>query len=111
MKSILFKISGVLILLSALLYMFYPAGAPWIMAFSVAVFSAITVTNPYPGKSIRGKRLFNLQILSCLLMIAATYLMFKNRSEWVLVMVAGAVFLLYSAFVLPIELDKENRGS
>ncbi|MDD2299775.1 MAG: hypothetical protein PHQ67_09305 [Fermentimonas sp.] len=111
MKSILFKISGVLILLSALLYMFYPAVAPWIMAFSVAVFSAITVTNPYPGKSIRGKRLFNLQILSCLLMIAATYLMFKNRSEWVLVMVAGAVFLLYSAFVLPIELDKENRGS
>jgi phosphatidylglycerophosphate synthase len=111
MKSILFKISGVLILLSALLYMFYPAVAPWIMAFSVAVFSAITVSNPYPGKSIRGKRLFNLQILSCLLMIAATYLMFKNRSEWVLVMVAGAVFLLYSAFVLPIELDKENRGS
>lgn len=111
MKTILFKISGVLILLSALLYMFYPAVAPWIMAFSVAVFSAITVTNPYPGKSIRGKRLFNLQILSCLLMIAATYLMFKNRSEWVLVMVAGAVFLLYSAFVLPIELDKENRGS
>ncbi|MDD4778585.1 MAG: hypothetical protein PHV53_09900 [Fermentimonas sp.] len=111
MKNIIFKISGVLILLSAILYMFYPAVAPWIMAFSVAVFSVITVISPYPGKSIRGKRLFNFRILSCLLMIAATYLMFKNRTEWVLVMVAGAVFLLYSAYVLPIELDKENKDS
>ncbi len=111
MKSVLYKISGVLILVSAILYMFYPVIAPWIMAFSVALFSVITVTSPYPGKSIRGKRLFNLQILSCLLMIVASYLMFKNRSEWVLIMVAGAVFLLYSSFVLPRELEKENKGS
>lgn len=111
MKSVLYKISGVLILVSAIMYMFYPVIAPWIMAFSVALFSVITVTSPYPGKSIRGKRLFNLQILSCLLMIVASYLMFKNRSEWVLIMVAGAVFLLYSSFVLPRELEKENKGS
>lgn len=111
MKSVLYKISGVLILVSAILYMFYPVIAPWIMAFSVALFSVITVTSPYPGKSIRGKRLFNLQILSCLLMIVASYLMFKNRFEWVLIMVAGAVFLLYSSFVLPRELEKENKGS
>lgn len=110
MKNLLYNISGVLILFSALLYMFYPGIAPWIMAFSVVLFSVVTVTSPYPGKSIRGKRLFNLQILSCLLMIVATYLMFKNRNEWVLVMVSGAVFLLYSSFVLPKELDKENRG-
>lgn len=111
MKNNLYKISGVLILLSVLFYLFYPAVAPWIMAFSVALFSVITVTSPYPGKSIRGKRLFNLQILSCLLMIAATYLMFKNRTEWVLVMVAGAIFLLYSSFVLPKELDNEKKDS
>ena len=111
MKSVLYKISGVLILVSAIMYMSYPVIAPWIMAFSVALFSVITVTSPYPGKSIRGKRLFNLQILSCLLMIVASYLMFKNRSEWVLIMVAGAVFLLYSSFVLPRELEKENKGS
>lgn len=110
MKNILYKISGILILLSASLYMFYPAVAPWIMAFSVVLFSVITVTSPYTGKSIRGKRLFNLQILSCVLMIAATYLMFKNRTEWVLLMISGTVFLLYSSFVLPIELDKEKEG-
>jgi hypothetical protein len=110
MKSILFKISGILILLSALLFMFYPLAASWVMAFSVALFSVITFTSPYSGKSIRGKRLYNFQILSCLLMIAATYLMFKNRNEWVLVMVAGGIFLLYSSYVLPKELEKEKKG-
>ncbi len=109
MKDILLRISGVLILLSALIYMFEPIIAPWIMAVSVVVFSIITISNPYPGKSIRGKRLFNFQIFSCLLMIAATYLMFKQYAEWVLVMIAGAVFMLYAAIVIPKEFEKENN--
>lgn len=108
MKDILFRISGVLILFSAILYMFEPLIAPWIMAISVIVFSIITIMNPYPGKSIRGKRLFNFQIFSCLLMIASTYLMYKQHSEWVLVMIAGAVFMLYAAIVIPKEIEKEK---
>ncbi len=110
MKNVLYRISGVLILISALLYMFYPVVASWLMSVAVIVFSVITISSPYPGKSIRGKRLFNLQILSCLLMIAATYMMFKDRVEWVLLMALGAFILLYSSFILPRELDKE-KGS
>lgn len=110
MKNLLYKISGILILISLLIHLIYPVVAPWIMAVSVAMFSVITVTSPYPGKSIRGKRLYNLRILSCLFMIAATYLMFRQRPEWVLVLVAGAVFMLYSSFVLPKELKNENKN-
>lgn len=63
MKDILFRIAASGILFSALLYLFAPFVAPWIMALSVLIFSALTVTKPYPGKSIRGgKRLFNFQI-------------------------------------------------
>lgn len=108
-KDVLFWISGILILLSAALYLFIPAVAPWIMAVSVAVFSAITFTNRYPGKSIRGKRLFNFQLFSCIFMIVATYLMFRERNEWVLAMVAGAIFLLYAAVMIPRELEKEKN--
>ncbi len=108
-KDILFRISGILILLSAALHLFIPAVAPWVMAFSVAVFSAITIANPYPGKSIRGKRLFNFQLFSCILMIVATYLMFRERNEWVLAMVISAVFLLYAAVMIPRELEKEKN--
>ncbi|WP_298649871.1 hypothetical protein [uncultured Proteiniphilum sp.] len=110
-KNVLFRVSGILILLSAVLYLFIPAVAPWIMAFAVGVFSVITFTHPYPGKSIRGKRLFNFQLFSCILMIVATYLMFRGRTEWVLAMMAGAIFLLYAAVVIPRELEKEKNRS
>jgi len=105
----LLRISGIVILLSAVLYLFLPSVAPWILAFAVALFSVITVTTPYPGKSIRGKRLFNFQVFSCLLMVVATYLMFRQRNEWVLAMVAGAVFQFYASIVIPKELEKEKN--
>ena len=49
----LLRISALLILLSAVLYLVIPTVAPWIMAFSVALFAVRTVASPYPGKSIR----------------------------------------------------------
>lgn len=109
MKDFLFRLSGMLILLSVAFYMFLPDLAPWIMSVSVLIFSAITISNPYPGKSVRGKRLFNFQVFSCLLMIAATYLMFKQRNEWVLLMIAAAIFILYAVIAIPKELDKEKN--
>lgn len=108
-RDVLFRISGLLILFSAVLYLFIPGVAPWIMALSVGVFSAITLANPYPGKSIRGKRLFNFQLFSCILMIVATYLMFKGRNEWVLAMIISAIFLLYASIMIPKELTKEKN--
>jgi Na+-translocating ferredoxin:NAD+ oxidoreductase RnfD subunit len=108
-KDILLRISGIVILIAAILYLIIPVVAPWIMAVAVALFSVVTLTNPYPGKSIRGKRLFNFQLFACVLMIVATYLMFRQRTEWVLAMISGSVFLLYAAMVLPKELEKEKE--
>jgi len=108
-KDILQRISGIFILLAALLYLFLPAVAPWILAPSVALFSVIMASRPYPGKSIRGKRLFNMQLFACMLMIVATYLMFRQKTEWVLAMICGSVFLFYAAMILPKELEKEKE--
>jgi len=104
----LLRISALLILLSAVLYLVIPTVAPWIMAFSVALFAVRTIASPYPGKSIRGKRLFNFQVFSTVLMIVATYLMFRQRNEWALVMLCGAVFMLYAAVMIPRELERET---
>ncbi len=107
-KETIYQISGILILISAILYLFIPLVAPWIMAISVLAFSVITALSPYPGKSIRGKRLFNFQIFACMLMIVSTYLMFRNNNLWTLSMIIGAIFLLYSAITIPKELEKEK---
>ena len=108
LKETVYRISAVLILVSAALYLFLPAIAPWILSLAVLAFSAVTATSPYPGKSIRGKRLFNFQVFSCVFMIVSTFLMFRNNNLWALIMLVGAIFLLYSAIMLPKELEKEK---
>lgn len=109
-KEVVFQLSAILILLSAAGYLFFPHIAPFMMAVGVAAFCASVALNPYPGKSLRGKRLFGLRVLSCMLMVVSTYLMFRHVNEWALAMVAGAVFLLYSSIMIPRELKKEQEG-
>lgn len=107
-KDFVYKVSAVLILLSAVLYLFLPMIATWIMAASVVAFSITTALSPYPGRSIRGKRLFNFQLISCLCMFVAVYLMFQNNNAWVLAMLVAAIFLFYAAIFIPKELKREG---
>ena len=109
-KSLLYKASALLILVFTLVYSFQPIVAVWGMVVGVSMFSAITLTTPYPGKSIRGKRLFNFQVFACALMVASTFLMYKGRNEWPVLLFISAIFLFYSSIVLQKELDKE-KGS
>lgn len=108
-KSTLYKVSAILILVFTVAYSFQPAIAVWGMVASVSLFSAITMTTPYPGKSIRGKRLFNFQVFACVLMVVATFLMYKGRNEWPVLLLISAIFLFYSSLVLQKELDREKR--
>ena len=109
MKDMVYRFSCLLILFSALLYLFEPTIAPWVMAVSVALFVVLTLSSPYKGKSLRGKRLFNFQVIAGLMMIIATYLMFRHSNEWALLMIIGALFLLYSSIMIPKVLEDEKK--
>lgn len=109
-KSLLYKASAILILVFTVVYSFQPTIAVWGMVVGVSMFSAITLTTPYPGKSIRGKRLFNFQVFACVLLVVATYLMYKQRNEWPVLLLISAIFLFYSSIVLQKELEKEQIG-
>ena len=107
-KSFLYKTSAILILIVTVLYSFQPTIAVWGMVIGVSLFSAITLTTPFPGKSIRGKRLFNFQVFACALLVVATFMMYKGRNEWPVLLLISAIFLFYSSVVLQKELDKEK---
>lgn len=109
-KSVLYKVSALLILVFTIVYSFQPTIAVWGMVVSVSLFSAITMSNPYPGKSIRGKRLFNFQMAACVLMVVATFLMYKERNEWSLLLLISAILFFYSSIVIQKELDKEGNS-
>lgn len=109
-KSVLYKASALFILIFTVVYSFYPAIAVWGMVVGVSMFSAITLTSPYPGKSIRGKRLFNFQVFACVLLVVATYLMYIRRNEWPVLLLISAIFLFYSSIILQKELEKESNN-
>lgn len=108
-KSIFFQISAIIILLAAAIYYFETTVAKYMMIAGVAGFAAIVFTTPYPGKSIRGKRLFNIQILAILLMVVSTYLMFVDISGWVVTLLIAAILTLYSTIVTSNVYKKEQE--
>ncbi len=107
-KSIVYKASALFILAFTIAYSFIPDIAVWGMVVSVSLFSAISMTTPYPGKSVRGKRLFNFQVLACMLMVVATYLMYIGRNEWPLLLFISAILLLYSSIILQKVFENEQ---
>jgi len=107
-KNIFFQISAILILIAAIVYYFEPSVAKYMMIAGVAGFAATTFTTPYPGKSIRGKRLFNIQILAVILMAVATYFMFIDLGGWVVLLLISAILTLYCSVVLPRAYQKEQ---
>lgn len=108
-KNTIFQISAILILIAAIVYYFDPNIAKYVMLVGVAGFGATTFTTPYPGKSVRGKRLFNIQIFAVLLMVIATFLMFANIEAWVVVLLISAILTLYSSIILSATYKKEQE--
>lgn len=107
-KNLIYQISAVLIIISAVIYISLPQVASWIMVVSVVIFSVITLKTPYPGKSIRGRRLFGMQVISCFIMLAAAYLMFMRDNIWPLAMLLSTVLLLYTSIFIPKEIKREG---
>lgn len=109
MKDTVFKISALLILLAAIIYLFNPVVAACTMAVGVIGFGWGIFTSPYPGKSIRGKRLASIRVFGVIAMAIATYLMFEQMNEWVVALLIGAILILYTAIILPHEYAREQR--
>ncbi|MDU1891879.1 MAG: hypothetical protein E6767_14425 [Dysgonomonas sp.] len=106
-KNIIFQIAALLILLAAVAYSFNTMIAKYTIIVGVIGFAAIVFTTPYPGKSLRGKRLFNMQILATILMIVSAYLMFVDIKGWVVTLLIAAILTLYSTIILSKVYQKE----
>lgn len=110
-KTLLFQVSAIAILASAILENFEATAtiAKWVIIAGAAGYAATTFTTPYPGKSIRGKRLFNIQVFAALLFCVSAYLMHVELRAWVITLLVGAILTLYSAIVIPIAYRKEQE--
>lgn len=107
-KNTIFQISALLIIFAAILYSFSVIAAKYAMIVGVIGFGACVFTTKYPGKSIRGRRLYNIQIFAVLFMVVSAYLMFVNMHEWVVTLLIAAVLTLYCSIMLPRAYEQEK---
>lgn len=107
-QNTIFQISALLILFAAIAYSFSVETAKYAMIIGVIGFGASVFIYKYPGKSIRGKRLYNIQIFVVLFMVASAYLMFVNMHEWVITLLIAAVLTLYCSIMLPRVYEQEK---
>lgn len=107
-KNTIFQISALLIIFAAILYSFSVLAAKFAMLIGVVGFGACVFTTKYPGKGIRGKRLYNIQVFAVLFMAVSTYLMFANMHEWVVTLLIAAVLTLYCSIMIPRALEQEK---
>lgn len=107
-RNTIFQLSAILILSSAILYSFSVLVAKYAMIIGVIGYGFIIFTGKYPGKSLRGKRLYNIQVFGVLFMVASAYLMFAGKHEWVVTLFIAAILTLYCSIMLPRTYKKEQ---
>ena len=107
-KDVLFQISAILVLVAAIVHNFDVTIAKYLMLVGVSGYAVSVFTTGYTGKSIRGKRLYNILIFSVLLMAVSAYLMFADMNQWVITLLIAAVLTLYASIILPRVYKKEQ---
>lgn len=110
-----FYASSLLMVVGLCLFMVLPVVSLWVYAASVLVFSILLLREECPSQRIVVRRLRGQQLLGCLCLLLVAvgrsmqvyaYGPFR-RNEWMVALAIGCVLLLYAAWRLPAELEKE----
>lgn len=101
----IFQLSAIGVLLSLVGRMFYPEIANYIFAVCASGVAITKINTRYHGNNIRLKRLHRMDAFGGILLVPASFLMFRGMNEWMLCLVISAVLQLYAAFVIPTQKD------
>lgn len=99
-KTILFNFSALLLLAGAALYLTRWIYAPYLFAFGSAGIAIVYLSSPYKQLDFRRRRLHRLNVFAAFWMLAASALMFKHHTGWILCLFIAALLQLYTTFVL-----------
>lgn len=98
-RSWVFALSYIMLLAGAMLYVVHWWMAPYLFAVGSAGVTVCYMSVPVVGMDLRHKRLHRFNVIAGILMVCASGFMFKERSEWILLLTIAAIFQVYTAFV------------
>ncbi len=117
-QNTLYMLGAMLLLVGAATYITGWKFAFYLYAVGAVAFASMQLLAGYDGRNIVLLRLRRQQILGALLIPAAGVLMsmqtfgygFARRNEWVVCLTIACVLEFYTAFRIPSEWEKEQRG-
>jgi hypothetical protein len=109
LQQTLYYLGGILLVAGAALYITQWAWAPYLYIIGSFLFGAMQMLDRYTGKSFILRRLRRQQLLGAIaLMLTGVLMLASNHNEWILCLLVGCIFELYTAFRIPQELEKEQ---
>lgn len=109
-RSILFRIGGVLVLAGAGSFITGWQGAPYLYATGAVLFAIPQLTDKYEGPNVIIRRLRRQQIFGALMLLMTIFFMFTGKhNEWIACLTIAALLELYTSFRLSQEEEKEKK--
>lgn len=106
---VVYAISWIVLLCGAVGRMFCPELAAWLFLIASLFLAVCQFLLRVRGGNYVLKRLVLQQQISGILFVVAGVLMFTHtRNEWIIAMLIGALFQLYTAFRIPQEVDRQG---
>lgn len=110
--NLLVKISYLLILISAIVFLKYPFYAPYLMSVGCAGVCVGHLRMSYTGKNLRLRRAYRLRrIVLTVCYLSAAYFMFYPGLRWVPVILIAALIELYTIWIITKEEKNETYKS
>lgn len=116
-QNFLFRLGAVLMLIGAAVRLFSQQMSLWLFCIGCLLFSLMQIKAEYLGRDTTLVRLRRQQLLGicCFILCAVCMSMqtfhygLAQSNEWVLALLIGCVFQLYTAWRIPQELDRQKK--
>ena len=116
LQNICFQGGALLILVGIILWIPHFTFAPYIFTVGACLFAVMQFLQKYEGRSFVVRRLRRQQLAGAVMLVVTGAMMigsffhlpYTTRNEWVVALLIAAVFELYTAFRIPVELKKEH---
>lgn len=108
-KIYIYRASAIIVLLAAASYTHLGPVACYPLAIGGVGITLCSFFHSYQGKSIRIRRLMNMQAIGGISMVASATLMFFHLRHWLPALLIGAILTLYSAFMTSHALKQEEE--
>ena len=109
-QQTIYIIGGILLVVGAALYITQWAWAPYIYIIGSFMFGVMQMLDRYTGNNFILRRLRRQQILGAIaLMLTGVLMLTSKHNEWMLCLLVGCIFELYTAFRIPQEYEKEGK--